>query len=339
MTGATALHEGRTHPHICSADDPVRGSSSSMTQSTSQRRKAATVFAAAVMALSLLGSAPADARAGGGFSFGSRGGRTFSAPASTNTWRGQTSPFQWSEQQRSASPFGAGAQPRRFGFGSGLAAGLLGAGLLGMLTGNGFFGGLGGVASLFGLLFQLVLVGGLVSLLLGFFRNRFAGPAAGFGPGGGARPGFGPPSGFPGPGGGAAPLNLTPQDFGAFERLLGEVQSAYGREDTGALSRLATPEVVRYFASDLEDNRRRGVRNEITDVRLLQGDLSESWREGRTDFATVAMRFAGRDVMLDRGTGKVVAGDPQRPVEATEVWTFRRDGGGPWLLSGVQQTS
>ncbi len=297
-------------------------------------RKIAAALAAAAVVLTLA-SAPAEARAGGGFSFGSRGTRTFSAPAPTNTFRGSASPFQYSEQQRPG--FGAsGAQPRRFGFGSGLAAGLLGAGLFGMLTGNGFFGGIGGVGSLFGLLFQLLLVGGLVSLLLGLFRGRFAGLAGGFG---GSAQRFAPGATSLGaaPDRGV-PLTLAPQDFGAFERLLGDVQLAYSREDLATLSRLATPEVVRYFGSDLADNRRRGVRNEIADVRLLQGDLSEAWREGRTDFATVAMRFAGRDVMVDRASGRVVAGDPQRPIEATEVWTFRRDGGGPWILSGVQQT-
>lgn len=298
----------------------------------SSSRKVAAALAVAMLAFA---TSPAQPRAGGGFSFGSRGSRTFSAPAPTGTWRGGTSPFQWSEQQRAPglNPSGLSQPPRRFGFGSGLAAGLLGAGLFGMLTGNGFFGGLGGLASLFGLLVQLALVGGLVALLLGVFRHRFAGPAGSFG---GARPGFGPRPGV-GPAGGTVPITLVPGDFNAFEQLLGEVQRAYSREDLAALSRVATPEVGRYFETDLEENRRRGVRNEITDVRLLQGDLSEAWRDARTDFATVAMRFGARDVMVDRATGRVVAGDPQRTVEAIELWTFRRDGG-PWMLAGVQQT-
>ena len=74
-------------------------------------------------------------------------------------------------------------------------------------------------------------------------------------------------------------------------------------------------------------------------MRLLQGDLSEAWREGATDYATVAMRFSCRDTMVDRASGRVVEGDPNRSVEATELWTFRRDNGSPWRLSGVQQTA
>jgi predicted lipid-binding transport protein (Tim44 family) len=73
-------------------------------------------------------------------------------------------------------------------------------------------------------------------------------------------------------------------------------------------------------------------------VRLLQGDLAEAWREGDTDYATVAMRFSINEVTLDNA-GRIVSGDPNTPTEATELWTFRRDRGGPWKLSAIQQTA
>jgi predicted lipid-binding transport protein (Tim44 family) len=41
----------------------------------------------------------------------------------------------------------------------------------------------------------------------------------------------------------------------------------------------------------LAANASRGLINRVTDVKLLQGDLAEAWREGRTEHATVAMRF------------------------------------------------
>ena len=84
-----------------------------------------------------------------------------------------------------------------------------------------------------------------------------------------------------------------------------------------------------YFAQELEANRSRGVLNKISDVRLLQGDLAEAWREGPTDYATVAMRFQLVDATVDRATGRVVEGNLNAPTEATEIWTFRRDRGGP----------
>jgi predicted lipid-binding transport protein (Tim44 family) len=68
----------------------------------------------------------------------------------------------------------------------------------------------------------------------------------------------------------------------------------------------------------------------------VQGDLAEAWREGSTDYATVAMKFSLVDKMVDRSTGRVVEGD-DHPQIVTEVWTFRRERGGNWLLSAIQQ--
>ena len=62
-------------------------------------------------------------------------------------------------------------------------------------------------------------------------------------------------------------------------------------------------------------------------------------REGATDYASVAMRYSLKDVILDRTTGRVVDGDRDRPQEVTEVWTFRRDNGGPWKVSAIQQAA
>jgi predicted lipid-binding transport protein (Tim44 family) len=96
--------------------------------------------------------------------------------------------------------------------------------------------------------------------------------------------------------------------------------------------------MVSYFVQDLGQNRTRNVVNKVTDVKLLQGDLAESWREGETDYATVALRFALTDKTLDRNTGAVVAGS-EKPGEATEVWTFARRPGAAWELSAIQQTN
>jgi predicted lipid-binding transport protein (Tim44 family) len=76
--------------------------------------------------------------------------------------------------------------------------------------------------------------------------------------------------------------------------------------------------------------------NRVSDVKLLQGDLAEAWREGDADYATVAMRFALNDSMVERASGRTVEGGS--PSEVTELWTFRRARGGDWLLSAIQQT-
>ncbi|MFE1601676.1 Tim44 domain-containing protein [Methylobacterium sp. ID0610] len=318
-----------------------------MTTFTRNRRTAAALGLAALMAVA---TTAGEARPGGSSSMGSRGSRTYSAPAPTTTAPGMAAPMQRSQATPGPSMnnpgFGQAAPQRRFG--GGFFAGLLGAGLLGALLGGGFFGGLGGIASFLGFLIQVALLVGLVMLAVRFFRRRQAEPAMA---GGYARSGPAPDprSGMPGLGGlggGSRPgpgpnpaqpdqVGIGPADYEAFERTLTQVQLAYGAEDVAALRRLATPEMVGYFTEELQANAARGVINRISDVKLQQGDLSEAWREGPTDYATVAMRYSLRDVTMERGSGRIVAnGDP----EAVEVWTFRRDRGGPWILSAIQQT-
>ncbi|MBN9000420.1 MAG: TIM44-like domain-containing protein, partial [Rhizobiales bacterium] len=67
--------------------------------------------------------------------------------------------------------------------------------------------------------------------------------------------------------------------------------------------------------------------------------LAEAWREGDTDFATVAMRYESRDVMRDRASGDIVSGDSAKPTETTEIWTFSRRTGEEWKLSAIQETT
>jgi predicted lipid-binding transport protein (Tim44 family) len=95
--------------------------------------------------------------------------------------------------------------------------------------------------------------------------------------------------------------------------------------------------MVSYFSKDLEQNKAQNDVNKTSDVKLLQGDLAEAWREGDTDYASVAMRFSMVDKTVDRGSGRLVEGS-ETPQEATEVWTFVRPRGASWELSAIQQT-
>ena len=113
------------------------------------------------------------------------------------------------------------------------------------------------------------------------------------------------------------------------------MQAAYGAEDLARLRREATPEMLSYFSEDLAANASKGVINRVSDVKLLQGDLAEAWREGDTDYATVAMRYSLKDEMVDRESGRLVENGED---EATEIWTFMRARGGHWLVSAIQQT-
>jgi predicted lipid-binding transport protein (Tim44 family) len=287
-------------------------------------------------------SADAHARVGGGFSGGSRGMRTFSAPPATPT-APSAAPIERSiTQPGDAAPIGqTGIRPGLFGGGlfGGLAAGFLGAGLFGLLFGHGLFGGMVGFASMIGLLLQVVLVVIVARLVFAWWQRRnmptlayaAAHPVTGHS--------FGGLSGMLGganvlPAG--DPLAIAKSDYDAFERLLGDIQAAYSTEDLSVLRAQVTPEMLSYFSEQLAGNASRGLINRVTDVKLLRGDLAEAWREGNTDYATVAMNFALKDSMVERASGQTVEGGERS--EATELWTFMRVRGGDWLLSAIQQT-
>ena len=302
---------------------------------------------AAIATAFVLVAADADDRVGGGSSAGSRGTRTFSAPPATSTAPNTAAPIQRSmTQPGSTAPIGQPAtRPGLLGGGlfgggmlGGLAAGFIGAGLFGMLFGHGLFGGMGGFASILGLVLQVVLVVIVARLIFAWWQRRnMAAPAyAAAHPATGHS--FGGLGGMLGANAAAAgeSLSIAKSDYDAFELLLGDIQAAYSAEDLSALRAKVTPEMLSYFSEQLAGNASRGLINRVTDVKLLQGDLAEAWREGDTDYATVAMHFALKDSMVERASGRTVEGG--EPSEVTELWTFMRARGGDWLLSAIQQT-
>jgi predicted lipid-binding transport protein (Tim44 family) len=316
----------------------------------------------AVLATLALVTVEADARSR--ISAGSRGTRTFSAPPPTATAPKAARPIERTMTQpgaataaRPASPAAApaaGGFLNRPGLLGGLAAGFLGAGLFGMLFGHGLMGGLGGIASFLGLLLQIGIVVLVAMFVWRWWQSRSQ-PATAFAGGPALRQGMASGSdapsasspmslgglgGFGGLGGSKpatadVPIELKPEDFDAFERLQGEILTAYGAEDLNALRARVTPEMLSYYAEELNHNAANGDINPISDVKLLQGDLSEAWREDGDEYATVAMRYSLNDRLIDRKDGRLIE---QLPSEVTELWTFRRAaGGGNWILSAIQQ--
>jgi len=322
------------------------------------------VLGAIAAAFVMIAADVADARSR--ISAGSRGTRTYSAPPSTNT-APTAKPMERTMTQPTTPSTNVAARPglqnspaaglmNRPGFMGGLFAGLLGAGLIGLLLGGGLTGGLGGLASFLGLALQIGIIVLIGWLLFSWWQRRQQ-PATAMGPSIRDMPdqrpsyNFGSTGGGLGGGLGSTPgsygaanarssnpdeIGTTPADFDAFERLLGEVQTAYGAEDIGKLRNLVTPEMLSYYLEDFNANASRGVINRLTDIKLEQGDPAEAWREGDTEYCTVALRYSLKDEMVDRASGRVVSGGPD---EATEIWTFMRARGGNWIVSAVQQTT
>src|SRR6266567_6129829 len=97
---------------------------------STQRARGLVKALAVALSLALpvaLAISSADARVGGGFSSGSRGSRTFSAPPSTTTAPGSTSQFNRTFTQPGAGMNSAASAPARgglFGRGGGFLGGL-----------------------------------------------------------------------------------------------------------------------------------------------------------------------------------------------------------------------
>ncbi len=241
-----------------------------------------------------------------------------------NTQQNQTTPGA----AQPARPGAQAPQQSRGLFGGmmgGLMGGLLMGGLFGMLMGGGF----GGMAGFFGMLLQVALIGLLVMFAMRFFASRRQGQPAFGGAGGSQRtdhsgssfnggPQAGPSASsfkipkigaLAGAAGGAAAataatakpvahanamsegdeIGITQSDLEVFQKMLQDVQAAYGAEDYGTLRKLTTPEAMSYLAEELSDNATSGVKNDVRDVTLLQGDVAEAWHEEGQDYATVAM--------------------------------------------------
>jgi len=311
------------------------------------------LFATLLMAFSMVAVDTAEARRGG--SFGSRGARTTMSVPATAASPNATTPVQrtmtdsTTARSTTGAATAANVRPSLFGgFGGALLGGFLFSGLFGMMFGYGF-GGFGGMLAL---LFQLVIV----ALIIGFFMRRrqqqpamagnvnsnanayrYEAPnqpnyASGAGPARNAQT----RSAASARAGKRDEVGISDADLGIFQQRLTQLQDAYSREDYAALRKISTPEVMGYLAEELGENASKGVRNEVFDVNLLEGDVAEAWREGATDYATVAFRYESRDVTRNRATGEVVDGD-DKVTDTAEIWTFVRRNGGDWLISAIQE--
>lgn len=294
----------------------------------------------------------ADARAGGGKSSGSRGSQTYAPTPAKPIQRSVTQPSAPGVQPGGGAlatqrPGMATAAPAGGMFGSpfmtGLMGGFLGAGLAGMIFGNSAHAaaaeGAGG-AGILGMLLQFAVIGGIAYLGFALFRRMRGGQPAPAGAVAGPMAREQADGRFGGFGGGAAPAveagpEVTDADRQAFGDILLAVQKAWSQGDLAALKRVATPEMVSYFAEDLADAASRGERNVVDRLELTKGDVVDNWVEGDRQYATAVMTWSAIDYIERDGT--VVTGSTDISVEATEAWTFVRARDGRWLLSAIQQ--
>jgi predicted lipid-binding transport protein (Tim44 family) len=275
----------------------------------------------------------AEARAGSSFggsgsgsSFGSRGLRSFENNGASPLSR------SIAPTPQAASPLAGaygGSFFQRHPFLTGIFGGFLGSML---------FHGMGGFGSVLGGLLMVLIIGGLIFFVIRLLFGRGFSLA---GAGGGMPRSIGAAA-TPAPHYRGHDVTVGDADLNAFQSIHAAVQEAWSRGDLGQMRQLMTPEVLSYFSEELTRNTSQGVQNIVSDVRLLKGEISESWEEGDLQYATAYLRWSAIDcvVRLGRSPGQpdyLVSGDPKTPVEAEEGGTFVRRRGGNWLLSAIQQ--
>jgi len=319
------------------------------------KRWIAKIFTIA-FAVSLVAAAyqEADARAGGGRSFGSRGARTYKAPSRT------VNPSPSSPQTAPASPQQPfpQAQPQRQGgsFLRGLAGGVVGGLLGGMLfrslglAGPGAGGGIG--------IFDILLIGGILYLIYRFVASRRRESAQ---TAGGAQQSWRqaetvelPPQQY----GFGQPAQATPVDEtsfglahvrqmdGAFDEnrfketaqdVFFRVQGAWTRRDLAPVADLLTQEMQVTFRQQIDELKAAGSINRLENIAVREVDITEAWQEEGKDYLTVRFLASILDYTTDEA-GKVVAGSDTEPVKFEEYWTFSRPvGPNQWKLSAIQQ--
>jgi predicted lipid-binding transport protein (Tim44 family) len=229
---------------------------------------------------------------------------------------------------------------------------------LGGLLGSLLFGGLGHGSGIG--LFDLLLIGGGIAMLVMFMRRRRAQspqPAyatAGAPPGGYA-------GGYPGPvAGGAAATMEVPAPPSDLERGIGhirqmdarfdpetfatlarnaflEIQQGVAQRDVSWLRDRVAPELYATLQAQCDRLRAAGQTNHVEQIRIHRAEVTEAWQEGGRDFATVYISASLLDYTVEDASGRVVDGSRSAPQEVEEFWTFGRPvGNNPWQLTAIQ---
>ncbi|MBF0191746.1 MAG: Tim44 domain-containing protein [Magnetococcales bacterium] len=310
-------------------------------------------------------------RLGGGSSMGSRGSRSFSTPREA-TQRSNI-------PQNNPSPsMATPASSRPSGLGAGLMGGVAGF-MLGGLLGSMLFGGAGGgigfleILLIGGVLWFLYKrfagsrtpastpmtvtpqpaqgpAQGRVSLDKGSLNSSFDGLNSTY-------QGQEPPRHFSMGGAGAmggeidevsrglAQIASMDPQFDEARFLNGakaayqQLQGAWSDWSVDRLRPLLTERMWSMIERHAKERQTAGRRDILEKIRFQTAEVTEAWQEAGEDWITVRFQVEMVEYETDVD-GRVLSGDPNRPVMAEEYWTFCRPVGSKnpnWFLSAIQQ--
>jgi len=279
--------------------------------------------------LSMLGIVDdADARRfGGGSSFGKH--RSVSPPSQSRMFG-----------QRQAAPQKSTAAGQRGSARTGMM-GMLGGLALGGMLGAMFFGGaFEGIN-----LFDILIIGGIIALVLMFLKKRAAASRPSFA---GAQPS---PSDFSqdfSTGGDADIVDSAPhKPVGAALRpdinakhfipaakdIYVRMQKAWDNNDIEDIRKFCTPEISERIGRDMKP----GETN-VTEVATLNAEIADSWIESDLEWVAVNYTAMLREQTLD-DVGTTL---DDQTTEVNEVWIFQhapKSDDPTWYLAGIQQSS
>jgi len=104
----------------------------------------------------------------------------------------------------------------------------------------------------------------------------------------------------------------------------GMIVDAFARGDLQTLRPLLADQVYRNFQGAIAQREAAGERLETEIMAEPAAEFLDADLKGR--MARVTLRFASRQINVTRDAqGRVIAGDPVRPEEVVDLWTFERD--------------
>ena len=102
------------------------------------------------------------------------------------------------------------------------------------------------------------------------------------------------------------------------------IVTSFGEGNRKALRDLLSREVLEGFTLSMNERDARGERVEQNFVGINKADILEA--EVKNGVANITMRFVSQLITATRDkSGTIVAGDPTRITDVTDIWTFSRD--------------
>lgn len=278
----------------------------------------------------------ADARAGGGRSYGSSGSRSSAAPS-----RSYSSPNTGAPGQPSSQP---PVQPGGGGFLRSMGGGILGGLLGGMLFSSLGFGGTGGFGGGGIGLIEIILICGIGYWIYTRMTNKRREASLAYQatlPSEGYQVDRSYPVGT-----GSGPDQLRRMDPSLDESQFKEtamdiffkVQGCWTNRDLSAGTGLLTDEMKRIFQQDIDQQIQDKKINRLENIAVRKVELVEAWQESGMDYVKALLSANLLDYTTDDTTGAVIAGSRTEPVKFEECWTYVRPiGSNSWKLTAISQ--